>query len=98
MKINLKRLFMGPASNALILAAGLMTAQRSADAQAIYIGDDAAEGAAVTAGGVVGDSVVTLTYDFVQNNGSIYTNSSAIPETAVLNSVNFYAGPNSGIL
>jgi lysophospholipase L1-like esterase len=64
----------------------------------IYIGDDAAEGASPTVGASSGDTVALLTYDFVQSNGSTYTNTTAVPQTITLSQVNLYAGPNSGLL
>jgi lysophospholipase L1-like esterase len=63
----------------------------------LYIGDDAAEGAAVTAGSSTGDSVSTLTYAFVKG-GTTYTNTTGNAQTVRLTEVNFYPGSNSGTL
>jgi len=63
-----------------------------------YVGDDAAQGVSVQAGQSAGDADGTLTYDFVQDNGSTYTNTTASTQSITLNLVDFYAGSGAGSL
>jgi fibronectin type 3 domain-containing protein len=64
-------------------------------ATSFYIGDDAAEGKSVTTANKVGDTLATVTYEFVQS-GTIYTNTTGSAQTLQLTEVNFFAGTNTG--
>jgi len=65
-----------------------------------YVGDDAFEGANITAGNGA-DSLPLITYDFVQEgagNYSTYSNSTASLETIQLTQVNYFSGSTNGMV